>query len=141
MKGALVISIAALPAWTVAACGGTATSSTASYDAGDSSSTGAASGSSSGASGTVASKCVDTCCPKPGQTTAPASTDSGQCAVTIDLAGPASACGLEAGVVLDGFCDNLCPLPSAPMYLLGCSVYADTSGAHAICQYGGPCGK
>jgi hypothetical protein len=104
-------------------------------------STDAASGSGSGASGEAASQCVGACCPKPGQTTGPVSTDSGQCSVTLDLAGPASACGLDSGVVIDGLCDNLCPLPSAPVYLLGCSAYADTSGVHATCQYGGPCGK
>jgi hypothetical protein len=129
-RAALMISTLAVT--TALGCGG-----------GDNGTTGAVtnSGSRSGASGTAPSQCGGACCPKPGQTTGPVSTDSGQCSVTIDLAGPASACGLDSGVVIDGFCDNLCPLPSAPMYLLGCSVYADTSGAHATCQYGGQCGK
>ena len=92
-------------------------------------------------SGTAAPQCVGACCAKPGQTTGPVSTDSGQCFAALDLVGPASACGLDAGVVFDGFCDSLCPLPSAPTYLLGCSLYDDTSGDHVSCQYGGPCGN
>jgi hypothetical protein len=93
------------------------------------------------ASGAAALQCAGACCPKPGQTTGPVSTDSGQCSVTLDLVGPASVCVPDAGAVIDGFCDNLCPLPSTPMYLLGCSAYADTSGSHVSCQYGGPCSK
>jgi hypothetical protein len=72
------------------------------------------------------------CCVRPGQTVPP-----GQCGGTLDLAGSASACGLDAGVVLDGFCDRLCPVPLMPMYLLGCSVFDDTSGGHVSCAFGG----